>query len=71
MNDGPLPCPPAIVSALPRKKYTADLGKTMLSQDCPICRDDFKVDDLVTFLTCKHAYHDGCLGPWLAQVLAD
>lgn len=33
--------------------------------ECPICRDDFSVDDELSNLPCKHQFHPECVKQWL------
>eukprot|EP00347_Sterkiella_histriomuscorum_P009791 403339880 len=39
------------------------------SETCPICCDNFKALDLVTYLDCniKHVYHSACIQMWLGK----
>jgi hypothetical protein len=32
---------------------------------CAVCTDQFKENDIVSDLPCKHLFHPGCLEPWL------
>ncbi|KAH3745838.1 RING finger protein [Pelomyxa schiedti] len=34
-------------------------------EECTICKDDYKVDDEVTMLPCKHLFHPDCIKHWL------
>ena len=31
---------------------------------CPICQEDFVVDDEVMVLECDHVFHGSCIGEW-------
>jgi len=33
--------------------------------DCTICKDEFKLDELVTQLPCSHLFHSECVTTWL------
>lgn len=32
---------------------------------CPICQDEFELQEDVTLMPCSHVYHPTCLLPWL------
>ncbi|KAI0982531.1 hypothetical protein GJ496_001770 [Pomphorhynchus laevis] len=36
-------------------------------KDCPICMEDFKLDEISKRLPCKHAFHERCILQWLEQ----
>ena len=59
--------PPAARSAvlgLPDVKVSDELLNSDLSQ-CAVCKDDFKLDEMVKQMPCKHMYHRNCILPWL------
>lgn len=33
--------------------------------NCPICLEDFKIDEELTYLKCLHYYHSNCIREWL------
>ena len=35
------------------------------AEECVVCCDDFKDEDLVVVLKCAHAFHESCAIPWL------
>eukprot|EP00088_Acartia_fossae_P066660 TRINITY_DN82752_c0_g1_i1.p1 TRINITY_DN82752_c0_g1~~TRINITY_DN82752_c0_g1_i1.p1 ORF type:complete len:111 (+),score=10.22 TRINITY_DN82752_c0_g1_i1:46-333(+) len=36
-------------------------------EPCPICQDDFELDQSVTVLPCDHYYHSDCVNKWLTM----
>ncbi|XP_015078881.2 E3 ubiquitin-protein ligase RING1-like [Solanum pennellii] len=59
--------PPAARSAvlgLPDVKVSDELLNSDLSQ-CAVCKDGFKLDEMVKQMPCKHMYHNDCILPWL------
>ena len=34
---------------------------------CPVCKDEFQIDDILMDLPCKHHFHKDCILPWLNQ----
>lgn len=68
-SDGPIPCPPHVVNTIPRRQYNQELGKKMIDEECAICKEEFKTDEPLMFLGCKHGFHEACMLPWLRQVI--
>ncbi|ODO06723.1 hypothetical protein I350_04082 [Cryptococcus amylolentus CBS 6273] len=64
---GSVPANDTVIEGLPR--FTFDEKSLSQSQfkDCPVCKDDFQVDDAVVRIPCQHTFHDDCLVPWLKQ----
>jgi len=42
-----------------------DLANAEPGDACAICLDNLELDDEIRGLTCGHAFHAGCLDPWL------
>jgi len=63
--------PPAsqkAIEKLPSVKITQDmLGNPDDKPECTVCKDEFKLDEEVTEMPCKHRFHNDCLVPWLKQ----
>lgn len=36
--------------------------------ECSVCKEEFKQNDLMKQMPCKHQFHSECLDPWLADV---
>ncbi|XP_035491016.2 E3 ubiquitin-protein ligase RNF126-like isoform X3 [Scophthalmus maximus] len=35
--------------------------------ECPVCKDDYSVEERVRQLPCNHLFHNECIVPWLEQ----
>ena len=33
-------------------------------ENCTVCLDPFKIDDIITILNCNHKYHYNCIKQW-------
>eukprot|EP00747_Dinoflagellata_sp_TGD_P218950 gnl/TRDRNA2_/TRDRNA2_91132_c0_seq1.p1 gnl/TRDRNA2_/TRDRNA2_91132_c0~~gnl/TRDRNA2_/TRDRNA2_91132_c0_seq1.p1 ORF type:complete len:194 (-),score=27.37 gnl/TRDRNA2_/TRDRNA2_91132_c0_seq1:50-589(-) len=42
-------------------------GECCRGEECPVCLGEFEDDDSVTMLSCKHAFHNGCISAWLSR----
>jgi hypothetical protein len=47
---------------IPKSKKTTDSD---LSEECPICKCNYLINEYKTTLNCKHAYHKKCINKWL------
>jgi len=58
--------PPASQSALDQlPKFSIQQQHLDECLDCTICKDDFKLNDMVIQLPCKHYFHPDCVTTWL------
>jgi hypothetical protein len=53
------------IAQLSRYKLTEETLKTAQDPMCVICSEEFKVDDVVLSLPCKHLFHAECCEKWL------
>ncbi|KAJ2400663.1 hypothetical protein GGI23_001892 [Coemansia sp. RSA 2559] len=51
------------IAKLPQRTITADEASAKL--DCGICMDEYKAEEVVVELPCKHVYHKDCIEHWL------
>lgn len=38
--------------------------------ECPICKEEFNVDEELIVIPCRHTFHKVCIVPWLTQVIS-
>ena len=41
--------------------------KSLNNNTCPICYDDFNLDESIIILDCNHNYHNDCIKKWLCE----
>ncbi|KAJ3324270.1 hypothetical protein HDV06_000309 [Boothiomyces sp. JEL0866] len=49
------------VNALPRLKFSDNEEH----KECPVCQDDYQIDEELVRLPCKHIFHPNCIINWL------
>ncbi|KAJ3260132.1 hypothetical protein HK103_001208 [Boothiomyces macroporosus] len=49
------------VNALPKLKFS----ETEEHKECPVCQDDYQIDEELISLPCKHIFHPSCIVNWL------
>jgi len=65
-NYGPAPASKEAINKL--KKVSFDSATACGdSSCCPVCFDNYKQDEKLVELPCKHRYHKDCVTTWLAQ----
>ncbi|KAF9159035.1 hypothetical protein DFQ26_006998 [Actinomortierella ambigua] len=57
--------PTEVVSNLPIKVFYTSKLKENDPLECVICLEDYKDEDEIRILPCKHEYHVGCIDNWL------
>ncbi|KEI42092.1 uncharacterized protein L969DRAFT_83957 [Mixia osmundae IAM 14324] len=64
---GPAPATEEVIAELPRCKLTTEMLAHDTMTSCPICQDDFQIDEMAIKLPkpCNHVFHQDCLTPWL------
>ena len=60
---GPPPASETAVQALETIEFAK--GSADLSDECPVCQDEFEQGSLLTKLPCSHVLHPDCILPWL------
>lgn len=60
---GPPPADETAVRELPKEEIgPADVDA---KEDCPVCKEEYKLGEQVMKLPCNHRFHIDCLQPWL------
>lgn len=64
----------AILAGLKRVKFgipssNADEAPHINETECPLCLEEYHPGEEVLLVSCGHAFHEGCLGPWLMKSL--
>jgi len=59
-----------VLSRLPRINWgPAQPGQEDRDEECCLCLDEYKDEEEVLELHCRHVFHEACLGPWLVKSL--
>ncbi|XP_012585461.1 PREDICTED: E3 ubiquitin-protein ligase RNF115 [Condylura cristata] len=62
-NTGPPPADKEKITSLPTVTVTQEQVDTGL--ECPVCKEDYAVEEEVRQLPCNHFFHSSCIVPWL------
>ena len=64
-EDTPRPTSTECIRTLPRITPTENDLAYMLCKECTICKEDYKTEEKLIELPCKHTFHEDCILPWL------
>uniref|UniRef100_A0A674P8S9 RING-type E3 ubiquitin transferase n=1 Tax=Takifugu rubripes TaxID=31033 RepID=A0A674P8S9_TAKRU len=64
-NTGPPPADKERIKSLPIISITEEHVGAGL--ECPVCKEDYSVEESVRQLPCNHLFHNDCIVPWLEQ----
>lgn len=64
---GPPPASKKIIEKLPTIKITKSTAEEGIVE-CAVCKEEFKIDEELKQIPCKHCFHTDCIMPWLNQV---
>ncbi|XP_077579936.1 E3 ubiquitin-protein ligase RNF126-A-like [Stigmatopora nigra] len=64
-NTGPPPADRERIKSLPTVSITEEHVGAGL--ECPVCKEDYSVEENVRQLPCNHMFHNDCIVPWLEQ----
>jgi E3 ubiquitin-protein ligase RNF115/126 len=55
------------VEQLKKEKIEESNKENYEKQDCSVCKENYKLGDLISTMPCQHIFHEECLLPWLKQ----
>jgi E3 ubiquitin-protein ligase RNF115/126 len=64
---GPPPASKQVIDRLPLRKVSKEIICKEGIQECSVCKEEFKEEEDVKEMPCKHLFHNDCLLPWLKQ----
>ncbi|NP_001087376.1 ring finger protein 115 S homeolog [Xenopus laevis] len=62
-NSGPPPADKDKIVSLPTVTVTRE--QVAMGLECPVCKEDYTVEEQVRQLPCNHFFHGDCIVPWL------
>ncbi|XP_037001299.2 E3 ubiquitin-protein ligase RNF115 isoform X2 [Artibeus jamaicensis] len=62
-NTGPPPADKEKITSLPTVTVTQE--QVDMGLECPVCKEDYTVEEEVRQLPCNHFFHSDCIVPWL------
>ncbi|XP_036780298.2 E3 ubiquitin-protein ligase RNF115 isoform X2 [Manis pentadactyla] len=62
-NTGPPPADKEKITSLPTVTVTQE--QVDIGLECPVCKEDYTVEEEVRQLPCNHFFHSSCIVPWL------
>ncbi|XP_042809643.1 E3 ubiquitin-protein ligase RNF115 isoform X1 [Panthera leo] len=62
-NTGPPPADKEKITSLPTVTVTQE--QVDMGLECPVCKEDYTVEEEVRQLPCNHFFHSSCIVPWL------
>ncbi|KAJ9078658.1 hypothetical protein DSO57_1004615 [Entomophthora muscae] len=63
--NAPPPASKETIKKIPFKKIT--ILEINAHEECPVCKEEFVLDEEIRLLPCKHRYHSDCIVPWLTR----
>lgn len=52
---------------LNKVQITEDMLQNHEMNECSVCKEEFKKEEIVREMPCKHRFHENCIMPWLNQ----
>ncbi|CAM9555681.1 unnamed protein product [Ascophyllum nodosum] len=59
--------PLSLTEVLQLPEVQVGVGSTHEGETCPVCLELYRAGDELRILPCNHAFHEGCILPWLTQ----
>ncbi|CAM9695628.1 unnamed protein product [Ectocarpus sp. 12 AP-2014] len=59
--------PMSLPEVLQLPEVRVEEGSRLEGDACPVCLEAYRIGDKLRSLPCQHAFHAGCITPWLTQ----